>query len=165
MINLATQAMAFAQQKHRGQMYGRQPYFAHLASVVGVLMDFGFGTDQEIIAAGWLHDVIEDQDVTFWELDGLFGNRVAQLVNAVSGEGVNRATRNLSIRGKIMHCTEAAIVKLADRIANVEQAEPGSRHFVMYLSELPEFERTIRQYVPEGMWHRLERAFARKVAA
>jgi (p)ppGpp synthase/HD superfamily hydrolase len=58
------------------------PYVSHVAGVATILTRHGF--DEEIVAAGALHDVIEDCGVTHEELASLFGARVADLVQHVS---------------------------------------------------------------------------------
>jgi (p)ppGpp synthase/HD superfamily hydrolase len=58
------------------------PYVSHVAGVVAILARHGF--DDEVLAAGALHDVIEDCGVTHDELSRLFGARVADLVRAVT---------------------------------------------------------------------------------
>ena len=58
------------------------PYVSHPAGVALLLAQHGFAA--EVIAAGALHDVLEDCAVTFEELERLFGKRVAELVRAVS---------------------------------------------------------------------------------
>jgi (p)ppGpp synthase/HD superfamily hydrolase len=58
------------------------PYISHIAGVVAVLARHGF--DDEVLAAGALHDVVEDCGVTYEELTRVFGERVATLVDAVS---------------------------------------------------------------------------------
>lgn len=58
------------------------PYIAHPAGV-GLMLERA-GCDEETIAAGILHDVIEDCGVTADEITALFGSRVALLVKAVS---------------------------------------------------------------------------------
>jgi (p)ppGpp synthase/HD superfamily hydrolase len=60
------------------------PYVSHVAGVVAILARHGF--DDEVLAAGALHDVIEDCGVTYEELSRVFGGRVADLVRAVSEE-------------------------------------------------------------------------------
>jgi len=60
------------------------PYVSHIAGVVSILAHHGF--DDEVLAAGALHDVVEDCNVSHDELAGLFGSRVADLVHAVSEE-------------------------------------------------------------------------------
>jgi (p)ppGpp synthase/HD superfamily hydrolase len=58
------------------------PYIAHPAGV-GLILERA-GCDEETVAAGILHDVIEDCGVTAEEITALFGSRVALLVKAVS---------------------------------------------------------------------------------
>ncbi|HWB76085.1 MAG TPA: HD domain-containing protein [Nannocystaceae bacterium] len=58
------------------------PYVSHLAGVTIVLARHGF--DDEVIAAGALHDAVEDTEVTLAEIEADFGARVAELVAAVS---------------------------------------------------------------------------------
>lgn len=151
-------ARDFAIQAHRYQRYGDQPYQVHLGEVVQVLKDFGV-FDPETLAAAWLHDTIEDTGETRMSLAKTFGFKVARLVHAVSGEGPNRRARNRSIYLKITEYPEAAVIKCADRIANVEASERGSRHHQMYANEQQHFERVIREHVPAAMWDRLQAAF------
>lgn len=58
------------------------PYVSHLAGVAILLARHGF--DDEVVAAGALHDAIEDCGVTYEELAARFGERVAGLVRDVS---------------------------------------------------------------------------------
>ncbi|MDP9150203.1 MAG: HD domain-containing protein, partial [Myxococcota bacterium] len=58
------------------------PYVSHPAGVALLLARHGF--DEEVVAAGALHDVIEDCRVSREELAALFGDRVAELVHTVS---------------------------------------------------------------------------------
>lgn len=58
------------------------PYVSHLAGVSILLAQHGF--DEEVIAAGALHDAIEDTGATAEEITTLFGKRIADLVVAVS---------------------------------------------------------------------------------
>ena len=60
------------------------PYMSHVAGVASILSRHGF--DEEIVAAGALHDVMEDCGVTHEELRTKFGERVADLVRHVSEE-------------------------------------------------------------------------------
>jgi len=60
------------------------PYVSHVAGVAAILARNGF--DDEVVAAGALHDVLEDCGVEYSDLAGRFGARVADLVRAVSEE-------------------------------------------------------------------------------
>jgi (p)ppGpp synthase/HD superfamily hydrolase len=58
------------------------PYMSHLAGVVAILSRHGFS--EEVVAAGALHDAVEDTDATIEQVRTLFGDYVAVLVEHVS---------------------------------------------------------------------------------
>jgi (p)ppGpp synthase/HD superfamily hydrolase len=60
------------------------PYVSHIAGVAAILSRHGFA--EEVVAAGALHDAMEDAGVTEAELTAAFGARVATLVRQVSEE-------------------------------------------------------------------------------
>ncbi len=95
------------------------PYVSHIAGVVSILARHGF--DDEVLAAGALHDVVEDCAVTRDELAGLFGARVADLVKAVSEEDKSlpweeRKTRYLESFERSPW--DAQAIAIADKIDN-----------------------------------------------
>jgi (p)ppGpp synthase/HD superfamily hydrolase len=95
------------------------PYVSHIAGVVSVLARHGF--DDEVLAAGALHDVVEDCGISHGELTRLFGSRVADLVNAVSEEDKSlpweeRKTRYLE--GFERSPWDAQAIVIADKIDN-----------------------------------------------
>jgi (p)ppGpp synthase/HD superfamily hydrolase len=151
------QARDFALRAHGDQKYGDLPYGVHLFDVVQVLRDFD-ATNSEW-KAGFLHDVLEDTATTSDQILDLFGEDVLRLVYACTGEGKTRYDRNQCIYERINAYPPAAKVKLADRIANVEAATPGDRHWRRYKAELDSFRAVIRPHVPASMWARLERNF------
>ncbi|HAC63852.1 MAG TPA: (p)ppGpp synthetase, partial [Cyanothece sp. UBA12306] len=62
-LSLICRAFNFAYQLHEGQLRkSGEPYIAHPIAVAGLLRDLG--GDKSMIAAGFLHDVVEDTDVT-----------------------------------------------------------------------------------------------------
>ena len=145
-MDLVTQAKMFATQKHvldNRQLYGSiLPYTHHLADVAGILRQRSCD-DEIIIAAAWLHDVVEDtrdrdNEVRVRDLQEMFGDEVAALVDAVTSEpGANRKIRNALTYPKIRAGGERAIaLKLADRLANVRF---GGRAVEMYRREHAEF--------------------------
>jgi (p)ppGpp synthase/HD superfamily hydrolase len=120
-----TRARLYASNQHAktNQKHGNRPYIAHLDEVVEVLQRYGATAekDADLICAGFLHDVIEDQGVSRETLANLFGASVTDLVWAVSNEpGKNRAERHAKTYPKIRATLGATKLKLADRIANVE---------------------------------------------
>jgi (p)ppGpp synthase/HD superfamily hydrolase len=97
------------------------PYASHVAGVVAILSRHGFAED--VVAAGALHDVMEDCGVGFAELATKFGERVAELVRDVSEEDKSlpweeRKKRYLEHFGK--KSWDAQAISLADKIDNFE---------------------------------------------
>jgi (p)ppGpp synthase/HD superfamily hydrolase len=88
MTPLLKRALDHAAVWHSGQVRkypaAQVPYVSHIAGVTAILARHGF--DEEVLAAGALHDVLEDCGVTRAELARLFSARVADLVHAVSEE-------------------------------------------------------------------------------
>lgn len=148
---------------HKSQRYGDLPYHVHLDAVVAILKEHD-ATEQQI-AAGWLHDVIEDTELIYQDIEREFGAEVASLVDAVSGEGSDREAHTSAIYRKLKKHPAACVVKLADRIANVEACLPGDRHSRRYAREHAEFAPVVEPYVPVSMWARYLRALSRLEAA
>ena len=151
-------ARSFAVIAHGDQIYGENLlYERHLAAVVKVIRDWT--DDAELISAAWLHDTLEDTPTRIDDLADHFSERVASLVWAVTAEGDVRAEKMDAIYRKIAACPDAALVKLADRVANVEAAPAGSNHSRRYIGEREAFEQAIRSFVPADAWDRLDRAY------
>lgn len=150
----------FATERHAGQTYGDgAPYTEHLAAVELVLASFGYHSPFWV-ACAWLHDVLEDTATTRQEIVTKFGCEVANTVYAVSGFGANRRERNSCIYAKIVLDRRATILKLADRIANVEAcAAVNHRLGPMYLRERGEFYRAVGIHGPRNMLARLLTAY------
>lgn len=159
-------ARRFALEHHGDQRYGDLPYEFHLQAVVNVLLDTAsFRPELEnMVAAAWLHDVIEDTPVTELMVKEEFGPEVAAIVWACSGVGKNRKERNASIYEKIgmMYAgqrREGASVKVADRIANVENSAPDSHHRKMYREERAAFWNAVARYASPVLQQRLDAAY------
>lgn len=59
-----------------------EPYLSHPLAVAEVLAELGF--DAHSVAAGLLHDTVEDTKVTLEEVDAEFGEQVADIVDGVT---------------------------------------------------------------------------------
>jgi (p)ppGpp synthase/HD superfamily hydrolase len=123
MTSLVERAKVLATYAHRHQKrkYTGEPYIVHPAAVVKILEDHGI-TDEVTLAAGWLHDVIEDCEVTKRDVAILISPEVADLVMEVTDVspapvkgGPNRAAR------KAMDCEHLA--KSTPRGANIKCAD------------------------------------------
>lgn len=122
---LIERAFAFAQKAHEGQRRkSGEPYFIHPFNVALILA--GFGADAESIAAGLLHDTVEDAGVSLATIEKEFGKTVAFMVDAVTKLG------ELKYKGAIRHVESlrklfvamaedirVIIIRLADRLHNV----------------------------------------------
>ena len=80
MKDLVSEAIVFATKAHDGmrRRKGEIPYILHpieVAAIIGTMTE-----DQSVIAAGVLHDTVEDTDVTIEEIEAKFGLRVKELV-------------------------------------------------------------------------------------
>lgn len=153
------QAVRFAVKAHADQRYGHVPYLVHLDEVVHQLVVHDFGTDIDLVCAGYLHDVLEDTPVTIDELVASFGASVAELVEAVTSGPGPRYQRQAEIYRKIQAAGDRALaLKLADRIANVERCcKYRDRRLSMYHREHTDFRLALEHPKPKdprlrAMW-------------
>lgn len=81
-MNLVEKARLFAKEAHEGQVrkLTNDPYFVHTEGVATILKEAGLS--QEVIAAGYLHDTVEDTDVSMEVIQKEFGEVVASLVSS-----------------------------------------------------------------------------------
>jgi (p)ppGpp synthase/HD superfamily hydrolase len=112
-------AFAFAAAAHAGQRRkDGQPFIAHPVAVARLLVDRGYG--EQTVAAGLLHDVVEDTPVTLDELRDRFGPLVAELVDAVTEDpALPYEERKARYRERVASAgPEARAICAADKIAN-----------------------------------------------
>jgi (p)ppGpp synthase/HD superfamily hydrolase len=131
---------------HQNQTYDSIfPYERHLRDVVNIAINFGFGST--IIVACWLHDAIEDGDLSYNDIKKFFNKEIAEIVFAVTDElGRNRKERKLKTYPKIRANKNATIVKLCDRIANLEHGiKMESPQSLMYKKEHSQFREELYQ--------------------
>ena len=83
-MNIIEEAIIYATIMHQGKIrkFGGIPYILHPMEVAQILSTMT--DDREIIAAGILHDIVEDTDGTLAEIGSRFGKRVAYLVSSES---------------------------------------------------------------------------------
>jgi len=151
-------ARAVAEMAHQGQEYGDKPYVDHLDDVVAVLSRFGF-QDLDTLMAGYLHDTLEDTHLIKDRLANEFGQRVADLVDACTdGEGKNRKARKERPFLLIPKTPGALAVKLADRIANIENARESNPGLLkMYRKEQPTFRARLYDLAYEALFDHIEK--------
>lgn len=133
-VHILAKAYSFALIKHGDQQYGNYPYIKHLIHVNEVAQRFELGEDIQV--AAYLHDVLEDTSCTFEEIWREFGWQVAMLVFLVTDEpGSNRKERKEKTYPKTASNPKAILLKLCDRIANVEASLGNNPKMSMYKNE------------------------------
>lgn len=123
---LVEKAYAFAEKAHEGSTrYSGDPYFVHPAAVAKILAEMGM--DASTIAAGLLHDAIEDAKASEEDVEREFGEDVLFIVNGVTKLGRHQyrgAERHAESLRRLLVATASdirvLIVKLADRYHNME---------------------------------------------
>jgi guanosine-3',5'-bis(diphosphate) 3'-pyrophosphohydrolase len=123
-LRLVSEAALLAAQRHSGMARkgrGDEPYVNHLAEVANLVSEASGGADAELVAAGWLHDIIEDTDTTREELADRFSVRVAALVAEVSDDmGLPKdERRRLQVVAAPHKSPDAKLIKIADKISNI----------------------------------------------
>lgn len=126
---LVESAYEFAKKAHDGhKRYSGEPYFVHPAAVAKILAEYGM--DATTIAAGLLHDAIEDALATPEEVETLFGKETLFLVEGVTKLGKHKyrgAERHAESLRRLLVATASdirvLIVKLADRYHNMTTLE------------------------------------------
>ncbi len=122
---LINKAYKFSEKAHTGQkrMSG-EPYFNHVFETAKILASFGMDTGT--IAAGLLHDVLEDTEVTEEEMQKEFGEEILFLVKGVTKLGTLKYRgheRHVESLRKffvaIAHDLRVVIIKFADRLHNL----------------------------------------------
>jgi (p)ppGpp synthase/HD superfamily hydrolase len=122
-IRLVSEAAEFAARRHNGMARkgrGNEPYINHLAEVANLLATAIDGADPELVAAGWLHDTVEDTDTTREELAAKFSERVAALVVEVTDDmSLPKLQRRQKQIDDAPHKSPGAkMIKIADKISN-----------------------------------------------
>lgn len=120
-----TRAIAFAAKAHEGMTRKGTsvPYIVHPMEAAAIAATIT--TDPEVLAAAVLHDVMEDCGVSYAQLYGMFGWRVAQLVEEEShtphpdkrGSWVSR--KQETIDKLACACRDAQIIALGDKLSNM----------------------------------------------
>lgn len=143
-MTIVERARIFATAAHSAvaqlRKYTNEPYIVHPAEVADIVANVP-GATNEMIAAAWLHDVVEDTGVTIEVIRAEFGSRVAELVGWLTDvsrpEQGNRATRKAIDRAhSAMAPADAQTIKLADLISNTKSIMAHDEKFAKtYLEE------------------------------
>ena len=128
--DLLWQAYEFAITHHEGQKrHSGEPYFNHCLAVANTLAQWKM--DHFTIIGGMLHDTIEDTDASIQDINSLFGEDIASLVNGVTKlGGIRFSSREAKQAGNFMKMLlsvaqdlRVIIIKFADRLHNMRTIE------------------------------------------
>jgi hypothetical protein len=119
-------AEEFARLAHQGQCRkgpGDEPYFKHVQEV-GIMLK-NTGHTSEIVAAGFLHDTVEDcahKGITFQSIQTLFGEKIAHYVKEVSDDKScpKKEQKEQCIKNAFKKSQGASAIILADKTSNLK---------------------------------------------
>ena len=129
-LDIIQRAYDFSLQHHNGQTRASgEPYLVHPLEVALVLAEMKL--DSTAIAAGLLHDAVEDTGVTSKEIEEKFGPSIAHIVDGVTKIAkinlANREERQAeNVRKMVLAMTDdirVVLIKLADRLHNMRTLE------------------------------------------
>lgn len=125
------EAYLFAEAAHQGQKRrSGEDYIVHCLHVAKILTEIGM--DAKTLAAGLLHDVPEDTEITLAEIEKKFGNEVAYMVDGITKLGKIKLRGSQeeyyleNLRKMFLAMAEdirVVIIKLADRLHNMRTLE------------------------------------------
>ena len=139
--------------KNVNHTYDGKPYETHLEMVYRYAKRFldlipNYRDKEKVLAACWMHDLIEDTRTTYSDIKGEFGEEIAELVYALTNEkGRNRAERaNKKYYNGIRKTKYATFIKYCDRLANIcysqencssmfEKYKKEHKHFIFELHD------------------------------
>jgi (p)ppGpp synthase/HD superfamily hydrolase len=131
-LAVLAEAYAFAKACHGDQLRPTgDPYERHLLEAVEVLAEGAGILDRDLLVAALLHDVVEDTDCSLDQVRDRFGPGVAELVDWVTKtdppDGDPETARLAYLRRLAKAPREAVLVKLADRLSNVQRLDRHPR--------------------------------------
>lgn len=134
--SIIERAAEFAGKAHAGQTrkFTGIPYYTHVEGVAQLVSQRT--KDEELVAAAYLHDTIEDCGVTPAELEALFGPRVAAIVQSLTNdeEAIEQLGKVSYMVGKLRRLSaDALLIKLCDMLHNTTETQ-SQRQAANYLA-------------------------------
>lgn len=155
-FELIQKAARLAVTAHAGQerKFTGQPYDVHLARVAGKVLVLDEATP-DMVAAAWLHDMLEDTLITRQEIAQATNPYVAQLVFELTNQkvgGIDRRTQKQYDRERLQRVSrEAQLIKCCDRLDNLQDIPltPASAAFrQMYAQESVQLAEALMRAIP-----------------
>jgi len=161
---------AISAHANTNHFYGDKPYSFHLENVVNTAIHYinliPLEAQEDVLAACWCHDLIEDARQSYNDVKINTNKRVADIVYAVSTEkGHDREERQCAKYYEgIRNTPFATFVKLCDRIANSQHGlDTRSRMFEKYKSEMPKFKQELYTEQYDSMFKYLDELYKYKL--
>ena len=128
---LYQKALKYTSEAHKNQFRKGSdiPYITHPVEVADIIASFT--DDEEMIAVGLLHDVVEDTDRTEEDIRACFGDRIADMVAAETEDKMRSQKaedtwvlrKSNTLKGLEHASREAKILALADKLANLRSID------------------------------------------
>lgn len=144
MDNVILTAATFAREAHGTQKrkYNTLPYIYHPARVAGRAMILECATP-ELVAAAFMHDVLEDTAVTQQEMVDVFGEKITSYVEMLTNEftktkypALSRKERKAKEADRLSQIpTPIKFIKALDRIDNLLEIDMADKFTTTYLKE------------------------------
>lgn len=141
--DIINRAIQFAKEAHASINHRRKytglPYITHPAEVARLVA--AVTNDKNMIAAAWLHDVVEDTPITIDDIEREFGADVASLVSDLTDvsrpeDGNRKARKQIDMEHTRTASPRAKTIKLADLISNSQDIALHDPNFaVVYMNE------------------------------
>ncbi len=120
-IKQIKKAISCAKKYHEGQFrHSGEPFYSHPLEVAYMVSDYLFRTD--ILVTSILHDTLEDTDLTYEEIAGVFGKNIADNVESltrIKEDGRKLRSSELLESLRISGRDEILLIKLFDRLDNL----------------------------------------------
>lgn len=119
---LIAKAADFAREKHAGQKrkYTNEAYIVHPQRVAEIIQSKSYATTDMVVAA-YLHDVVEDCNVSYAEILEKFGGAVANMVGALTkAKGISKKAYYATLKD---FPVDVRRIKLADRLDNISDLD------------------------------------------
>lgn len=162
----ATAAHAAVGQKRK---YSDDDYIVHPIRVANLVKQYG-GTEN-MIAAAYLHDVVEDTDVTMDTITSLFGSVVAKYVSDLTdvskpSDGNREARKTIDRQHTADASADAQFIKCADIIDNAyDIADHDPSFWRVYQREMSLLLDEMSRVRGTDIWNQAQQAIAQKKAA